>query len=449
MTENKFLPFPPEFVWGAATSSYQIEGAVNEDGRGTSIWDTFCHTPGKIHKNENGDTAADHYHRWPEDIEIMKQLGLQAYRFSIAWPRIQPDGITINPKGLDFYDRLVDGLLEAGIVPYPTLYHWDLPQALQDAGGWTARETASLFGEYADILARRLGDRVGMWITHNEPWVMALLGHLMGEHAPGLQDPLAAGKAVHHLLLSHGYAVDALRAGSKPGAKVGITLNLNPIYPETDKPEDIAAAHRVDAMLNQLFLHPILCGEYSPETLQIAAPIMPEILPGDMDIISRKLDFLGVNYYSRTVVHNNTDVPLIQAMIVNPPESEYSQMWEIYPQGFYDLLMRVWKEYQVENIYITENGICVPDGVDFDGKVRDVRRIDYLRDHLAQVHRAIQDGAPIRGYLVWSLLDNFEWSYGYQMRFGLVHVDFENLRRTVKNSGLWYREVIRRNGIEY
>lgn len=448
MSDQKFLSFPEDFTWGVATSSYQIEGAYNEDGRGLSIWDTFCRTPGKTHKGERGDTAADHYHRWADDIEIMKSIGLQAYRFSIAWPRIQPDGKgKPNQAGLDFYDRLVDALLEAGIEPFPTLYHWDLPQALQDEGGWANRETASYFADYASIVAKKLGDRVSKWITHNEPWVMAMLGHMFGQHAPGIQDPYAAGKAVHYLLLSHGYAVDLLREGSCPGAKVGITLNLSPVYPFSESTEDRLAAVRLDTMLNKIFLHPLMCAQYPEDITSMFAAFLPEILPGDMEIIARPIDFLGVNYYNRTVAQYNPDFPVVQAEPVNPEGNEYSQMWEIYPEGFFDLLERVHKEYHPETIYITENGICVPDGVDFDNRVRDYRRIDYLQSHIAQVHRAIQAGVPVKGYMVWSLLDNFEWAYGYQMRFGLVYVDFDNQKRIIKDSGNWYGKVIENNGI--
>ncbi len=446
MPTEQFLPFPKNFVWGAATAAYQIEGAVAEDGRGPSIWDTFSHLPGKTYQAHHGDRAADHYHRWEEDLRLMAQLGLQAYRFSIAWPRIFPEGRgTMNQAGLDFYDRLVDGLLESGIDPYVTLYHWDLPQALQDLGGWPNRQVAGFFADYAQAVAERLGDRVSHWITLNEPIVSAMNGYLFGDHAPGVQDPFQAAQAVINLMLGHGLAVQRLRA-AVPGAQVGITLSLSSIHPATDTDEDRQAARRYDVISNRLFLDPILRG-CLPEELASMLPFVPEVAPEDLKIISAPLDFLGVNYYSRSVVRYDQNFPFIQAAPVQPQGSEYSQMWEIYPQGIYELLVRIWQEYRVKNIYITENGVPVPDGLDFDGRVRDTRRVAYLRDHLIQVQRAIQAGTPVNGYFVWSLMDNFEWALGYQMRFGLVYVDYDNLRRTVKDSGCWYAQVIRQNGV--
>jgi beta-glucosidase len=443
-----FISFPPDFIWGVATSSYQIEGAVHEDGRGVSIWDTFSHSEGKTYKGQHGDVAADHYHRWQEDVALMADLGMKAYRFSLAWPRIQPEGKgAVNPAGLDFYDRLVDTLLEGGIQPFPTLYHWDLPQPLEDAGGWPNRETALHFAEYARLVAERLGDRVNTWITHNEPWVMAIAGYLAGQHAPGLQDPMAAVRATHHLLLSHGLAVNVLRESIHHPVKIGITLNLNPAHPATDSEADRAAARRYDGMLNRLFLDPVMRGQYPSDLLDFLGMALPDRWQDDLPVIATPLDFLGVNYYTRAVVRHDPDFPIIQANAVQPEGSEYSQMWEIYPPGIYELLMRVWNDYHPKEIFITENGICVPDGVDFDGKVRDERRIRYLRDHIAQAGRALADGIPLRGYLVWSLLDNFEWQFGYQMRFGIVHVDFDTLKRTVKDSGRWYANVIKENGV--
>jgi beta-glucosidase len=446
---DRFLSFPPDFIWGVATSSYQIEGAVHEDGRGVSIWDTFSHTEGKTYKGQNGDVAADHYHRWQEDVALMADLGLKAYRFSLAWPRIQPEGKgAVNPAGLDFYDRLVDTLLAHGIQPFPTLYHWDLPQPLEDAGGWPHRDTALHFAEYARIVGERLSDRVNTWITHNEPWVMAIAGYLAGLLAPGLQDPMAAIRATHHLLLSHGLAVNILRELSHHPAKIGITLNLNPVHPATDSDADRAAARRYDGMLNRLFLDPVMRGQYPPDQLDFLCQALPDHWHDDLPIIATPLDFLGVNYYTRAVVRHDPDFPIIQANTVQPEGNEYSQMWEIYPPGIYELLMRVWNDYHPDEIYVTENGICVPDGVDFDGKVRDERRIRYLREHITQAGRAMADGVPLRGYLVWSLLDNFEWQLGYQMRFGLVHIDFDTLKRTVKDSGHWYANVIKENRVK-
>ena len=448
MSGPAFLRFPDNFIWGIATSAYQIEGAWNEDGRGLSIWDAFCHTPGKIHEGETGDVAVDHYHRWAEDVRLIADLGPKAYRFSTAWPRIVPNGTgAANPAGLDFYDRLVDALLTHGITPYVTLYHWDLPQTLQDRGGWANRDTAQHFAEYARVVCERLGDRVTHWITHNEPAVAAVAGHFTGEHAPGLQDPFAALKAAHHLLLSHGLAVEALRASARRPLRIGITLNLYPVHPASDSEADRQAAVRFDGNLNRMFLDPILRGRYPDDMLALLGPLFPQIPAGDLTRIATPLDFLGVNYYSRAVVRHDPNFPIVEASEIHPEGNEYSGMWEIYPPGMYELLTRIWNEYKPSlDILVTENGICVPDGLDFDGRVRDDRRVRYLRDHIAQVHRAIADGVPVQGYFVWTLMDNFEWAHGYGMRFGLAYVDFKTLARTIKDSGRWYAQVIRENG---
>ena len=458
MTHKSFLPedpcdpqlhtFPDDFVWGTATAAYQIEGAVAEDGRGRSIWDTFSHTPGRTHSGDTGDVAANHYHRYKEDIALMAELGLDAYRFSIAWPRILPQGVgDVNEAGLDFYDRLVDGLLARGIEPYVTLYHWDLPQALEEAGGWPHRGTAEAFIDYTRAVAERLGDRVTHWITHNEPWVVAFIGYVLGEHAPGRQDPLAGLHAAHHLLLSHGYAADVLRDTIAQPIEVGITLNLSPVHPATESAEDHAAANRFDAVLNRLFLEPIFKGAYPAALTSLPGTYFDVVQDGDLERIAASLDFLGINYYSRAVVAHDPAVPLVEANQVQPEGNAYSQMWEIYPDGFHEILTRVHQEYAPENVYITENGIPVPEGRDVDGKIRDYRRIRYLRDHIAQVHRAWKDGVPMRGYFVWSLLDNFEWALGYSMRFGLIHVDYETQARLIKESGRWYAQVIEENGV--
>ena len=463
MPDPAFLRFPDGFIWGVATSAYQIEGAWNEDGRGLSIWDTFCRTPGKIHEGETGDVAADHYHRWAEDVRLMADLGLKAYRFSTAWPRIIPNGAgAVNPAGLDFYDRLVDALLANGVTPFVTLYHWDLPQALQDRGGWANRDTAQHFAEYARIVVERLGDRVMHWITHNEPAVVAAAGHFTGENAPGQQDPLAAFAAAHHLLLSHGLAVEALRASARRPLKIGLTLNLNPVHPASDSEEDRKAAVRFDGGLNRMFLDPVLRGQYPDDMLALLGPLLPPITADDLKRMTAPLDFLGVNYYSRAVVRHDPNFPIVEASQIHPAGNEYSGMWEIYPPGMHELLTRLWNEYgraspvpaaqaqadpPLPEILVTENGIPVPDGLDFDGRVRDDRRIRYLRDHLVQVHRAIADGVPVKGYFVWTLMDNFEWAHGYRMRFGLVYVDFKTLARTIKDSGRWYAQVIRENGV--
>jgi beta-glucosidase len=443
-----FLQFSKDFTWGAITAAYQIEGAWNADGKGPSIWDTFVRQPGKIERGETADVAADHYHRYPEDIALMQQLGLKAYCFSLSWPRLLPEGVgKPNPAGLGFYDRLVDALLAKGITPYVMLYHWDLPQALQDKGGWGERATVEAFGEYARLAARRLGDRIPFWVTHNEPMVSALAGHFLGEHAPGLQDPMLAFRAVHHMLLSHGQAVQILRTELPSQAQIGLILNITPVYPATDTEEDRQAARRYDGVANRLFLDPVLRGEYPADMLDLFGGLFPEPQPGDLQSISAPLDFIGLNYYMRAVMRNDPDDPLLHTAQVYPVESEYSQMWEIYPPGMYDMLTRVQADYGPKQVYITENGVCVPDGVDFDGRVRDERRIRYLRDHLAQVQRAIQSGVPIKGYFHWTLMDNFEWTFGYRMRFGLVHVDFATQKRIIKDSGHWYTRVIRENGL--
>jgi beta-glucosidase len=465
---SKFITFPKDFVWGCAASSYQVEGACNEAGKGPSIWDTFTHTPGKIANGETGDVTIDHYHRYKEDIALMKELRLDAYRFSTSWTRILPNGTgTINQAGLDFYDRLVDELLKKKIEPYLCLFHWDLPQALQDHGGWLNRDTAYAFAEYARILAEHLSDRVKVWMTHNEPWVAAMVGYGFGQHAPGLNDPIAGFKALHHIFLSHGLAAEAIRASAKQPVKVGITLSINPIHPATDSKKDLGAARRMDTALNRLQLDPFLKGTSPMQEFTIGKILSKSIVkPGDLEKM-HTLDLLGVNYYTRTVAKYDPKFPVVSAIQVQPEGNEYSGMWEIYPEGIYEVLTRVWKDYfpalpagrvpdRVEGsglrgpeIMITENGIPVPDGLDFDGRVRDERRIRYLRNHIAQVHRAMDEGVPVKGYFHWSLMDNFEWALGYAPRFGLIYVDYKTLKRTIKDSGRWFAEVIQDNGFEY
>jgi beta-glucosidase len=379
----------------------------------------------------------------------MQELGLQAYCFSVSWPRILPEGTgKFNPAGLDFYDRLVDGLLKKNISPYAMLYHWDLPQALQDKGGWGGRFIIDAFSEYARILARRLGDRIPAWVTHNEPMVISLAGNFLGEHAPGLKDPLIALRVAHNLLVAHGQAVQVLRTELPKTARIGIILNITPTYPAADTEADQQAARRYDGIANRLFLDPLFRGEYPADMLELFGPIFPEIQPGDLQTIAAPLDFVGLNYYMRAVMRNDPDTPLLQAAQVYPPESEYSQMWEIYPPGMYDMLRRIQADYHPQEVYITENGVCVTDGVDFDGRVRDERRIRYLRTHLEQVQRAIQAGVPLKGYFHWTLMDNFEWAFGYRMRFGLVYVDYASQKRIIKESGRWYANVIRNNGFD-
>jgi beta-glucosidase len=433
--------FPPEFLWGAATASYQIEGAVSEDGRGESIWDRFCTIPGKVRNGENGAIACDHYHRYAEDIALMRELGLAAYRFSIAWPRILPTGRgDVNPRGLDFYDRLVDELLANGIQPFATLYHWDLPQALEDEGGWTNRATAEAFVGYAETVVRRLGDRVKHWITHNEPWVVAWLGYGMGRHAPGREEGAAgAFAAAHHLLLSHGLAVPVIRREC-PDARVGLTLNLTPVYADTQDPADVAAARAVDGRLNRWFLDPIFRAEYPADVVETHPGQMPRIERSDLQTIATPIDFLGINNYSRQVVRAD---PEKHMAFVRIPESQYTAMdWEVAPDALFDLLLRVWRDYTPSRMYITENGAAFPDIRDHEGRVRDPERRRYLEQYFAAAGRAIEAGVPLAGYFVWSLLDNFEWAEGYWKRFGLIYVDYPTLERVPKSSYHWYRSMI-------
>ena len=417
------VEFPRGFAWGVATASYQIEGAVNEDGRGPSIWDTFSHTPGAVASGDTGDVADAHYHRYREDVGLMADLGVGYYRFSLAWPRLQPDGRgPLNERGLDFYVRLIDALGERGITPWVTLYHWDLPQALQDAGGWPARDTAERFAEYASAVYERLHDRVVHWTTLNEPWVSAYTGHAEGRHAPGIRDATAARSAAEHLLRGHELAVAAMRAHADERSRFGITLNLSPVDPASDAPEDAEAADRIDAHLNRQFLDPALAGD---------------------------LDFLGINYYMRLVVRAGkphgrpspwTGCEDVEFVSRGLPRTEMG--WEIDADGLHDVLTRVSSDYRHVPLYVTENGAAFPEGVGDDD------RIAYLDAHLRAAHRAIEDGADLRGYFVWSLMDNFEWAYGYSKRFGLIHVDYETLARTPKDSARWYAQVTRRNGLD-
>jgi beta-glucosidase len=435
------LYFPPSFLWGAATASYQIEGAGHEDGRGESIWDRFCATPGKVRNGENGSIACDHYHRYREDVHLMHELGLQAYRFSTAWPRILPEGRgRVNPKGLDFYDRLVDELLTYDIEPYLTLYHWDLPQVLEDRGGWTSRGTVEAFLEYTEAVVRRLGDRVHNWITHNEPWVIAWQGYGWGEHAPGRTGDDLALTVVHNVLLSHGLAVPLIRRDA-PQARVGITLNLTPVYPASNDPDDVAAARMADVFANTWFLDPVFRGAYPAEGQELFREHLPDIQPGDLPSIAVPIDFLGINTYSRHVVsaHPETKKPLH----LRPSGAEFTDMdWEVYPDGLHDLLVRVHRDYSPKSIYVTENGAAYTDVRLHDGSVQDPERQRYLEGHLGAASRAIRAGVPLHGYFVWSLLDNFEWALGYGRRFGIIHVDYPTQERTPKGSAYWYRDLI-------
>jgi beta-glucosidase len=443
--------FPAGFAWGSATAAFQIEGAPREDGKGESIWDRFSHTPGAIQDGSNADVACDHYHRWREDVALMTELAHNAYRFSIAWTRVLPEGRgTVNAAGLDFYDRLVDALLERSIAPFVTLYHWDLPQTLQDAGGWRNRDTAAAFAEYAGIVAGRLGDRVRHWITHNEPQVVTNLGHLLGEMAPGERDLGAWWPVSHHLLLSHGLAVPALRAASVPGAQIGITLNLSPKIPASASEDDQHAAPLADALFNRWFLDPLFRGAYPEEATQLMGLVTsPDhlIQPGDLEIIRAPLDFLGVNYYTIERIRRSATLPLSVPEVAPEDGPGLTTMgWAVRPEGLGDLLIRLHREYQSPALYVTENGAAFPDTLTPDGHVMDPERTDYLRRHFAQARRAIEAGVPLRGYFVWSLLDNFEWARGFTQRFGLVYTDYPTQRRIIKGSGCYFAEVARGNG---
>jgi beta-glucosidase len=433
--------FPSDFVWGAATASYQIEGAWNEDGKGESIWDRFSHTPGKTAEGDTGDVACDHYHRYSEDVALMRQLGLKAYRFSVSWARVLPDGRgPINFVGLNFYDRLVDELLNVNIEPFLTLYHWDLPQALQDEGGWTNRDICPTFADYAALMVKRLGDRVNYWATFNEPRVVMNNGHLTGDHAPGLQDPPAAYKVGHHLMVAHGMAVQAMRA-INPSLHIGIVLDQSPAEPASDSPEDVAAAERVWEQKETLFLDSIFKAHYPLARWELMGNDVPRIRDGDMALISQRLDFLGLNFYFRRLVS-------AQGIIDPVPGSEYTEMgWEVHPPALRRLLNRMNDNYHLPSIYITENGAAFKDEVNSEGAIHDERRLEYICQHLIQIYLAMQDGVDVRGYFAWSLLDNFEWAYGYTKRFGIVRVDYETQERTIKDSGQWYSRVIANNAV--
>lgn len=444
--------FPDDFLWGVATSAYQIEGAVDVDGRGESIWDRFSATPGKTADGATGAVACDHYHRYAGDLDLLAELGVGAYRFSIAWPRLFPDGGgSLNPAGLDFYQRLVDGLLERGIRPAPTLYHWDLPQALQERGGWTARETVGRFADYAATVFDALGDRVELWMTHNEPWMASFISHLRGVHAPGLHDLQAALRAAHHLLLSHGEAVTAFRAGGH-GGDIGIVLNLQPTYPASDRPEDRDAAAGSDGYTNRWFLDPLYRARYPQDTIERferAGGRIDFVEPGDLETIAQPTDFLGVNYYSCRRI-SAADQEFGWKVEEPPPEGvpRSGMGVEIFPAGLTDLLKRLHHDYGPLPLYVAENGVpYLDDHVDRDGRVRDPDRIAFLRDHFLAARRAIEAGADLRGYFVWSLMDNFEWAAGYGPRFGLVHVDYGDLARTPKDSFHFYADVVRANSV--
>ena len=441
------MPFPTDFLWGAATSAYQIEGSPLADGAGASIWHRFAHTPGRTADGETGDVACDHYRRMPEDVALMKDLGLQAYRFSVAWGRVLPEGTgRVNAPGLDFYDRLVDRLAEAGIEPLLTLYHWDLPAALDDRGGWLNRDVADWFADYARVVAERLGDRVSRWITLNEPWVVMDGGYVRGGLAPGHRVHAEGPLAAHHLLLAHARGTAALRA--EDVGEVGIAVNLEPKVPATDSDEDRAAAARADAYLNRIFLDPIVHGRYPDELADVFGEAWPAFAPSDLDEIQTDADFFGVNYYMRAVVADAPWKPLERAWRIRQPRHPYTDMdWEVYAPALRDLLVWVRDRYGDTPLYVTENGAATTDPPQpLAGGVADPLREAYLHDHLRAVRQAVERGVDVRGYFAWSLLDNFEWALGYAKRFGLVHVDFETQARTPKQSAAFYRETIASNG---
>ncbi len=475
---DKATPFFSK-QWGTATAAYQIEGAVAQDGRGQSIWDVFSHKPGKIKPGHNGDVACDHYNRMEDDVRLMKELGVTAYRFSIAWPRVFPEGRgKVNEKGIDFYSRLVDELLEAEITPFVTIFHWDLPQALQkEYGGFADRRIVDDFADYSELLGRRLGDRVKKWITINEPWVYSVLGNLLGAHAPGRKNPWAAFKTVHHTLLAHAAAVERLRdvvasdaAGSAGFARstggvaqaadneveIGITLNLFPVYPKTESEKDRRAADMADQFVNRLFLDPLLKGEYPRELWGTLKLFTPRVSEEDMQRIAAPVDFIGINNYTREHAEYRRLIPFAHFYLsgLEVPEAEFvkngvqhtSMGWEVYPQGLYQLLMRMKNEYGNPPVYITENGAAFNDEVveeDGELKVHDQLRIDYLSSYLGQVEKASRNGCKVKGYFVWTLMDNFEWAEGYDKRFGLIYVDYAHgQKRIIKDSGYWYRDYI-------
>lgn len=447
-TEEQII-FPEGFVWGSATSAYQIEGAWNEDGKGESIWDRFIHQQGAIEDGSTGDVAVDHYHRFQEDVEIMKEMGLKAYRFSISWPRIFPDGMgKPNPKGLQFYKNLTEALVSANITPVVTLYHWDLPQALQDQGGWLNRVLVEHFESYARTMFKELGDMVPIWLTHNEPNVVAYMGHASGEHAPGIRDLETAIQVSHNLLLSHGMATQAYKQMGLEG-KIGIALGLSPIQPNSQSQEDVLAAQMQDEFKNKWFLDPILRGAYPDKLLSFFQSRYgaPHIEGGDLELINTPIDLLGVNNYDRNIVAAD-ETTTLGIRRVKAKDAEYTARGrEIYPEGLYDLLIRIKQDYGNIPIYITENGAAFNDKLTADGKVHDERRIRFLREYLKKAWQAIDANVNLQGYFVWSQMDNFGWTYGYSKRYGLIHVDQQSLARTWKDSAFFYQNVIKNNSL--
>ena len=438
--------FPPGFLWGVATSAYQIEGSPLADGASPSIWHRFSHIPGNVQGGDNGDVACDHYRRWREDVALLRELGVQAYRFSLSWGRLVPGGRgRPNPIGRDFYSRLIDALLETGIRPVVTLYHWDLPADLDDLGGWTNRDSMHWFADYAETAFRAFGDRVPMWATFNEPWMTSDAGYRTGGHAPGHRSIAETGLVAHHLLCAHGAAVERYRATSR-GA-IGLVVNLEPKHPATDDPRDAAAAARADAYMNRQYLDPVFFGAYPVELRECFGADWPSHPERDLALIRQPIDFVGVNYYSRGVTRDDpSDLPMRAPRTTVPGVERTGIGWEIYPDGMREILAWVKSRYGDVPLYVTENGAAYDDGAPTGDVVEDPRRVAYLRSHIAAVGAAIAEGVDVRGYFAWSLLDNFEWGYGYSQRFGLVRVDFTTQQRTIKRSGLLYRDVARTNG---
>lgn len=446
MTESH--RFPESFLWGASTSAYQIEGSPLSDGAGPSIWQRFAHSPGRTTNGDTGDVACDHYRRYRDDVKLMRELGLQAYRFSISWSRIFPQGTgAVNSRGLDFYDSLVDALLAAGIMPNATLFHWDLPAALDDRGGWLNRDVADWFGDYAAAVFARLGDRVPLWATLNEPWVVTDGGYLHGALAPGHRNLYEAPIASHNLLRAHGRGVQAFRASACTG-KVGLVVNLEPKDPATESAADVAAARRGDAYMNRQYLDPVFKGRYPEEMQEIFGNAWPDFPAEDFALIGEKIDFLGINYYTRGVVRDDPTAQPVRLAYVRQPEHAYTETgWEVHPPSLTRTLLWVTERYGRIPLYITENGAAFYDAPHaIDGEVNDPLRVWYYREHLKAARDAIAKGADLRGYFAWSLLDNYEWSLGYSKRFGIVHVNYATKERTPKASALYYREVIRSNG---
>jgi beta-glucosidase len=444
---TKSIQFPKDFLWGCATSAYQIEGSPLADGAGPSVWHRFSHTPGRVQDGDTADVTCDHYRRWESDVDLMQSLGLNSYRFSIAWGRVLPEGTgRVNAAGLDFYERLVDRLLSRGIQPMVTLFHWDLPAALDDRGGWLNRDIAQWFAEYANVVFRRLDDRVEYWTTLNEPWVVADGGYMHGVLAPGHRNIFEAPRAAHHLMMAHGAAVQAYRAVGRN--KIGLVVNIEPKYPASQSDADLAATRRAEAYMNRQYLEPALLGSYPEELHEVFGDACPKWPDADLKLIQQPLDYIGVNYYTRAVVRADaTAWPLKSTTVKQKQHTHMETGWEVFPQGLVDTLLWIRDKYGNPPVYITENGACFFDPPQVEGPVlEDPLRVDYLRKHITAVHTAIQRGADIRGYFAWSLFDNFEWAFGFSKRFGIVHMNYETLKRTLKSSAHFYSKVIASNG---